>query len=592
MTCHSGRASKIDVDNAEPQADGTYRFVNIHYRAAGASLFGNMAKGGYEYDGNVYASKFEHVVSNDLCIECHNAHSGELFFQDPGFGPTGCVNCHAEAVDVAGVRDIRMIASVADYDGDGDAAEGIYYEVDTLKIELEAVLVASGVTVLPGYPYFGNITTEEQLRAAYNLQVASKDPGSWAHNPSYTKQLLIDSLADMGQTTNSVTGFAYVRDDSGHFASQDEPFRHWDLTFDPATGEYDDGSISSSCNKCHSSEGGAYFLDNGVAKTTYDNLYTMGISSGLACETCHTAPFTGDVRFVESVEFPSGITITEPAFSGNDSTVCMTCHQGRAWKGTVDNEISNWDGVSEFRFTNIHYFAAAASLFGHDVLGGYEYDANSNIGAQSYLGQNVFPAHPDALKTCTGCHLQEGGNDHSFIPNIARCNNCHPGATFEELLNTPNANYIAINTLKNELQVVLEASGVIFLDHYPYFDNLLTPAELKAAYNWQTADKEPAGFVHNGGYIQQLLYDSILDMGGTPSITAPGRSLPGVPLDGQALFVSNCGACHTGNGAGTGTVADLTGMGAEAIDKINGGHQGIVLPADELQAIADFLDAP
>ena len=44
---------------------------------------------------------------------------------------------------------------------------------------------------------------------------------------------------------------------------------------------------------------------------------------------------------------------------------------------------------------------------------------------------------------------------------------------------------------------------------------------LTAAYNFVVADKDPAGYLHNGGYIKQILFDSIVAMGGTPSITRP-----------------------------------------------------------------------
>ncbi|MBT8467693.1 MAG: hypothetical protein KJN97_02995, partial [Deltaproteobacteria bacterium] len=47
---------------------------------------------------------------------------------------------------------------------------------------------------------------------------------------------------------------------------------------------------------------------------------------------------------------------------------------------------------------------------------------------------------------------------------------------------------------------------------------------LTAAYNFVTSDKDPGGYMHNGGYIQQLLFDSICLMGGTPRVvTVPGR---------------------------------------------------------------------
>jgi hypothetical protein len=40
--------------------------------------------------------------------------------------------------------------------------------------------------------------TPRLLRAAYNYQWASKDPGSFAHNGEYILQTLYDSLEDIG----------------------------------------------------------------------------------------------------------------------------------------------------------------------------------------------------------------------------------------------------------------------------------------------------------------------------------------------------------------------------------------------------------
>ncbi len=36
------------------------------------------------------------------------------------------------------------------------------------------------------------------MKAAYNYQFVTKDPGAFAHNPAYAAQLLHDSIADLG----------------------------------------------------------------------------------------------------------------------------------------------------------------------------------------------------------------------------------------------------------------------------------------------------------------------------------------------------------------------------------------------------------
>ena len=51
----------------------------------------------------------------------------------------------------------------------------------------------------------------------------------------------------------------------------------------------------------------------------------------------------------------------------------------------------------------------------------------------------------------------------------------------------------------------------------------LTPRLMRAAFNYQFSIKEPAGYVHNGKYVLQLLYDSIIDIS-----TAAGKPVTGL----------------------------------------------------------------
>jgi hypothetical protein len=137
---------------------------------------------------------------------------------------------------VSGEEDLTSIReSAADYDGDGDASEGIYDEITTLYDALHAALqtYAADVVGTPlvydahAYPYFfidtngngepdpeeanyGNryaTWTPRLLRAAYNYQYTSKDPGAYSHNPLYIIQVLYDALSDIGtQVTVDMTG--------------------------------------------------------------------------------------------------------------------------------------------------------------------------------------------------------------------------------------------------------------------------------------------------------------------------------------------------------------------------------------------------
>ena len=43
-----------------------------------------------------------------------------------------------------------------------------------------------------------NVWTPRLLKAAYNYQFVTKDPGAFAHNSTYAIELLYDSLSDLG----------------------------------------------------------------------------------------------------------------------------------------------------------------------------------------------------------------------------------------------------------------------------------------------------------------------------------------------------------------------------------------------------------
>ena len=97
---------------------------------------------------------------------------------------TGCVPCHGP---------------VASFDVLGNDRRGT---LTTLLSLLETALAAKGVVKADPFvdPYFTNITTAAQLRAAYNYKLVSSDPGAHVHDWWYAAQLLYDSLNDLDNT--------------------------------------------------------------------------------------------------------------------------------------------------------------------------------------------------------------------------------------------------------------------------------------------------------------------------------------------------------------------------------------------------------
>jgi hypothetical protein len=225
LNCHQGRESTVSVNNLigdlpDDEVSEDLRFLNIHYFAAGATLFGTEVKGAYEFDGKEYTGFNEHVGTFNSCTECHDTHALEIVIED-------CGECHEGADSLEGLRTIRM--TDVDYDGDGDVTEGVFGEIDTMREKLYAAIQTYAAEVAGqaiiydahAYPYwFGDLDgngrvnddeggfsawTPNLLRAAYNYQDSTKDPGAFAHNSSYTLQILYDSIEAIGGDLTGTT---------------------------------------------------------------------------------------------------------------------------------------------------------------------------------------------------------------------------------------------------------------------------------------------------------------------------------------------------------------------------------------------------
>ena len=521
MQCHQGRESGISVDAMIASAgvdddavSSDLSFRNIHYAAAAVTQFGALAMGGYQYEGKAYDTKFSHVEGFESCTDCHDPHTLEVRVEE-------CSVCHVGVVEVDDLKSARLYGSLADYDGDGNLSEGIYYQIehlrDILYQAIQGYAAAAGIPIAydaHAYPYWFTDTGERYgtwtprlVRAAYNYQASIKDTGAYAHGGKYFIQLLYDSIEDLD--AGLVAGLQ--RDDPGHFAGSTEAWRHWD----------EDGEVQSSCAKCHSATGLPFYLELGVSQAE-------PLSNGMLCTTCHDSLPEFTRYAVDEVKFPSG---AEASFGeGEDANLCINCHQGRESTVSVNARIASAavesdDVVSSgLSFRNIHYFAAGATLFGNDVQGAYQYDD------QSYLGQF---AHATGYSDCTQCH-----DAHELDVKVDECGMCHGsgdpatyrmgGADFDGDGDTKEGIAGEIDTLATAIYAsmqeyasdVLGGSIVYDAHSYPYwFDDTgarygsWTARLLKAAFNYHYLQKDPGAFAHNGKYMIQVLYDTLADLG-------------------------------------------------------------------------------
>jgi hypothetical protein len=548
LVCHQGRASgamvdKKIADSGVPDDDTVspkITFSNVHYKAAAATMYGTVVKGGYEYTGKAYDVKFEHEPGIDTCVDCHDQHTLELKVE-------GCF-CH-NLKTAEDARNVREAGSLEDYDGDGNIEEGIYYEVQGLQetllkaIQMYASEVSTqAIAYNPdAYPYwFGddnaNGTADEGeagykgwtgrlSKAAYNYQFSLKDTGAYAHNGKYIIQLLYDSTEDLNtKLATPIDMEAMNREDAGHFRASSEAFRHWD----------EEPAVEGGCVKCHQAEGVPQFIENGAN-------VAMPQSSSLQCATCHGGgPWPARYEVTE-VKMPSGKTV---AYDNPDSNLCIECHQGRTSKATVDKAVADKepDTVMENqRFINSHYLGIAAVWFGADAQGFYEYDGKTYLGTNAHVPVN-------GKSGCVGCH-----DVHTGAPQEDACKTCHGDVAVDDIRMPSsaadyNGNGDVTEGIRQEYRLLRDAlyaeiqayanntvgTGITYnTDAYPYWfvdadgDDVAdekdgaavayttwTPRLLKAAYNFNFFRKNPGAGAHNGKYAIQVIYDSIEDLGG------------------------------------------------------------------------------
>lgn len=403
---------------------------------------------------------------------------------------------------------------------------------------------------------------------------------------------------------------------SGHNDVASEPFRHWDGD-DPA-------EVPASCAKCHSTAGYQDFLGaDGSEANKVDAAVPAAQAQGVQCVACHNPVATN----LSSVAFPgfetdeAGEPVPFVVEGFGDATRCLVCHQGRESKASVDAQIARFavedvDAVVapikddkgndvRFGFRNIHYYAAAATLYGTEVKGGYEYEGKM---------YDAKHDHVEGYNTCVGCH-----DPHSLEVKVEQCAMCHgEGVTAEGGLkniresqasamdydgdgNVEEGMYYEIEGLQQALMAGIQTyakdtagTGIVYDSAaYPYWFadadgdgaadknaegnavgySTWTARLLKAAYNYQVSIKDPGAFAHGNKYIVQLVYDSIEDLGGDVSKFTrndaghfAGNTEAFRHWDAEGEVPYGCVKCHTASGLpefikNAGTVA-VTGSGS------------------------------
>jgi decaheme cytochrome c component MtrC/MtrF-like protein len=223
MSCHTGRESGLTLAAIAALPAGgasfvnysTQSFINSHYLTAGATIFGIS---GYEYPGldyadpPYYAHKHLGVTVGSRgpvgpCVTCHQQKISAQAKASHKFRPeltsgngANCTGCHAATAGIPIVVDseARLESQKTGYDA-------------ALTV-LASALKKRKFKFLSASPYFTNTNWQtgksggttggygpgikgvNTMGAAFNFNLLVHDPGGFAHNSTYTKRLLYDSI--------------------------------------------------------------------------------------------------------------------------------------------------------------------------------------------------------------------------------------------------------------------------------------------------------------------------------------------------------------------------------------------------------------
>jgi trimeric autotransporter adhesin len=243
-------------------------FLNSHYLTAGGQVFGVT---GYEYPGFGYANTVDHSQvgsgAGGPCVTCHMP--GKTHTLAPATASfIQCNTCHGGALDST------FIASkTANFDAALKALG------TALTQKGFAPNLVGGVL---SYPYFstknwGNKDTGPgNMGAAFNYNLLVHDPGAFAHNPTYAKRLVRDSLdylinggvdrsRDLSAAVDALLTNPTERADANAFL------------LNSANG-------SSACAVCH---GASVDLAGNRIVATYNLSLHSTVAGGPSCGSCH-----------------------------------------------------------------------------------------------------------------------------------------------------------------------------------------------------------------------------------------------------------------------------------------------------------------
>jgi len=276
------------------------------------------------------------------------------------------------------------------------------------------------------------------------------------------------------------------------------------------------------CAYCHSGDGFINFTRTGVSMAP-------ATVTSLECGTCHSNHGSledGISAPMRAVSAPASL-INNSIYEHGGGNLCATCHQARrgpdSYYGTEDKTYAQ-----KFTGDDITTYQAHASIgpngtmelvgdtlfvtfdvpfathtYTNSTHAGPHHGPQANMFAADFGSVAGAPFDRDHHTDCSSCHVatETAGSGHSFVPDVAMCNDCH-GDAFDM-----GAEQDAIAARIDAVGAALEAIGAIHIAEdgvHPMYASLETD-KWNAFWNYMCLVEDKSEGLHNFGYAKQLL---------------------------------------------------------------------------------------
>jgi hypothetical protein len=277
-----------------------------------------------------------------------------------------------------------------------------------------------------------------------------------------------------------------------------------------ATSEHSAGAIAvdyaggrASCAPCHSHELFVQYTTFGEVKGDITN------PSPWTCNTCHGLheDFEGSdyalrasapVKAVYLEDIDASATMD---LIGN-SNLCATCHQTRRPEPNIDSP-----GDSTYYISSTHY----------GPHHGPQANVVMGVGFAEIPGDVSYPEsgssyHYGEDASCVGCHMGEYGmgGGHSWIPNLAACEECHD--TDMEDYNYGGRQTTTHDQLVQLRDKLVELGVVEYVEEDEAYEPVVGTYPMlyvQAFFNWIGLEEDRSLGAHNPKYVNALLANTI-----------------------------------------------------------------------------------